>query len=299
MRTTDRKPAFGQRFFIVSSRAASHAPPRAPRALPRDGVLQPIELLIGTFWLRPYVFAFLAAFLVIALAEIGPRRTAVWTLVGFAVAFACEYSSTRSGFPFGLYHYLDGETRHRELWISNVPFMDSLSFVFLSFVSWATARRILGVDAREETRGAVAGRPAVLALGAALMVGIDLICDPVSLRGDRWFLGKIYYYEYPGLFFGIPLTNFVGWAFVALAVLVTMAGLERRGWLGGRPLGPLPRAALWAPAFYAGIVLFNVAIAFYVDLPAAGLLGLAIVAAVALALRGRQLVREPGLEQAG
>lgn len=260
-----------------------------------------IELLIGTFWLRPYVFGFLAAFLVIALSEIGPRRAAVWATIGFTVAFVCEYSSTRSGFPFGLYHYLDAGTRQRELWLSNVPFMDSLSFVFLSFVSWATARRLLGTTAQEEVSGEIAWRPAVLVLGAALMVGIDLICDPVSLRGDRWFLGKIYYYEHPGIFFGIPLTNYLGWAFVALSVLGVMAGLERRGWLGGRPLGPLPHAALWAPALYAAIVLFNVAIAFYVELPAVGLLGLTIVAALGLglALRRSEGACEPGLEQAG
>ena len=271
------------------------------RARSWDEALHTIELLIGTFWLRPYVFGFLAAFLVIALSEIGPRRTAVWTAIGFAVAFVCEYSSTRNGFPFGLYHYLDAGTRDRELWLSNVPFMDSLSFVFLSFVSWATARRLLGTTAQEEVSGEIAWRPAVLVLGAALMVGIDLVCDPVSLRGDRWFLGKIYYYEHPGIFFGIPLTNYLGWAFVALSVLGVMAGLERRGWLGGRPLGPLPHAALWAPALYAAIVLFNVAIAFYVELPAVGLLGLAIVAALGLglALRRSEGASEPGLEQAG
>ncbi len=271
------------------------------RARSWDEALHTIELLIGTFWLRPYVFGFLAAFLVIALSEIGPRRAAVWAAIGFAVAFVCEYSSTRNGFPFGLYHYLDSETRDRELWLSNVPFMDSLSFVFLSFVSWATARRLLGTTAHEEVSGEIAWRPAVLVLGAVLMVGIDLICDPVSLRGDRWFLGKIYYYEHPGIFFGIPLTNYLGWAFVALSVLGVMAGLERRGWLGGRPLGPLPHAALWAPALYAAIVLFNVAIAFYVELPAVGLLGLAIVAALGLglALRRSEGACEPGLEQAG
>jgi len=271
------------------------------RARSWDEALHTIELLIGTFWLRPYVFGFLAAFLVIALSEIGPRRAAVWAAIGFAVAFVCEYSSTRNGFPFGLYHYLDSGTRDRELWLSNVPFMDSLSFVFLSFVSWATARRLLGTTTQEEGSGEIAWRPAVLVLGAVLMVGIDLICDPVSLRGDRWFLGKIYYYEHPGIFFGIPLTNYLGWAFVALSVLGVMAGLERRGWLGGRPLGPLPHAALWAPALYAAIVLFNVAIAFYVELPAVGLLGLAIVAALGLglALRRSEGACEPGLEQAG
>jgi putative membrane protein len=260
--------------------------------VPWDEALDTTLLLIGTFWLRPYVFGFLAAFLLIALAEIGPRRTAVWTAVGFVVAFVCEYSSTRNGFPFGLYHYLDAATRDRELWLANVPFMDSLSFVFLSFVSWATARRILGATPREDESGEISWRPAVLILGAALMVAIDLVCDPVSLRGDRWFLGQIYYYEYPGIFFGIPLTNFLGWAFVALAVLATMAGLERFGLLGGRPLLRLPRPSLWAPGLYVAIVLFNVALAFWVELPAVGLLGLAIVAAVGAAVAARS--RQPG-----
>lgn len=269
-------------------------------ASPWDSALQTVELLVGTFWLRPYVFGFLAAFLVIALSEIGLRRTFTWMGVGFMVALLCELSSTRNGFPFGLYHYLDAATRDRELWISNVPFMDSLSFVFLSFVSWATARRLVGVSEREEASGRIAWRPGVLALGVALMVAIDLVCDPVSLVGDRWFLGKIYYYEYPGVFFGIPLTNFLGWTFVASVVLIVMAGLERVGAFGGRPLRLLPRAPLWAPGLYVTIVLFNAAIAFYVALPAVGVLGLAIAGSVAgsLALRGVAVGDQPGLEQA-
>ncbi len=263
--------------------------------------LDTISLLVGTFWLRPYVFAFLAAFLVIALSEIGLRRTLAWMGVGFGVAFACEYSSTRNGFPFGLYHYLDAATRDRELWISNVPFMDSLSFVFLSFVSWATARRLLGTSAEEEASGAILFRPRVVALGALLMVAIDLVCDPVSLRGDRWFLGQIYYYAHPGAFFGVPVSNFFGWAFVAATILLAMMGLERAGALGGRPLGPLPGAVLLAPFLYAGIVLFNVAVAFYVDLPAVGLLGVGIVATVGAALAARLSAGAgaPRLERAG
>jgi hypothetical protein len=62
------------------------------------------------------------------------------------IAFACEYSSTRNGFPFGLYHYFD-ETRTRELWISNVPFWDSLSFVFLSYFSLVLAGGLLALYA--------------------------------------------------------------------------------------------------------------------------------------------------------
>ncbi len=241
-----------------------------------------VELLFETVLLRPYVFCFLAAFLAIAFAEVGPRRACVWTVLGYGVAFACEYSSTRNGFPFGLYHYLDAATRDRELWISNVPFMDSLSFVFLSFVSWATARRLLG--ALPDPRGRIVMTPATLALGTALMVAIDLVCDPIALRGDRWFLGQLYYYAYPGAFFGIPLTNYLGWAFVGAAVFLVMGALERAGWLGGRPLHALPAPRLAAPLFYAGIVLFNVAVAFRIDLAPVGWLGLALVGAVAAAL---------------
>jgi putative membrane protein len=239
-----------------------------------------LDLLVGTVGLRPYVFAFLAAFLSIALAEIGPWRTLVWTVLGYAIAFACEWSSTRNGFPFGLYHYLDAATRGRELWISNVPFMDSLSFVFLSFVSFSTARRLLRAPARPD--GRVEGGAAVIALAAVLMTAIDLVCDPVSLRGDRWFLGRIYYYAEPGAFFGVPLSNFVGWTLLAVFIVGAMRGLERVGVLRGAPLYALPRPELFAPGLYLGIVLFNAAIAFWIGLAPLGWLGLAIAGGVAL-----------------
>ena len=47
--------------------------------------------------------------------------------------------------------YFD-ETRTRELWISNVPFWDSLSFVFLSYFSLALAAALLS-PAAERARG--------------------------------------------------------------------------------------------------------------------------------------------------
>jgi len=259
--------------------------------------VETLDLLLGTLWLRPYVFAFLGAFLVIALSEIGLQRTLVWIVVGFAIAFACEWSSTRNGFPFGLYHYLD-VTRGRELWISNVPFFDSLSFVFLSFVSWAGARRLLGEPV--DGSGRVSGGATTIALAALLMVGIDLVCDPVSVRGDEWFLGRIFYYATPGAFFGVPVSNFLGWGFVALAIIGTMRGLEALGVLGGRPLYALPFAELLAPAFYVGIVLFNVAIAFWIGLVPPALLGLAIAGAVVAATLRRvaPALAPPGLREA-
>lgn len=261
--------------------------------------MEEIGLLAKTFVLRPYVFVFLLLHTVIALREVGIARTLVWGVIAYAVAFACEWSSIHVGFPFGLYHYFEAPTHDLELWIAGVPFMDSLSFVFLSFTSYATARRLLGRG--PEPRGRIEGDAGLVLLAALLMTAIDLVCDPVSLQGDRWFLGRLYDYAQRGAFFGIPLSNFAGWMFVAALTISILATLERVGWLAGEPrFVDAARSGAWAPALWTSIVLFNVAIAFFIELPAVAALGLLFVGVVAarflrLAASG---AAQPRLEQA-
>ncbi|SVD15066.1 uncharacterized protein METZ01_LOCUS367920, partial [marine metagenome] len=96
------------------------------------------SLLVGTIILRPYVFVFLAIYLTIAILNMGFVRSIVFTLLAYTIAFISEYSSTRIGFPYGFYEYIE-TTRNQELWISNVPFMDSLSYSFLSYVAYTMA----------------------------------------------------------------------------------------------------------------------------------------------------------------
>src|SRR5262245_66291678 len=78
-----------------------------------------VRLLIGTIQLRPYVFIFFAIYLVIAVTTIGLKRTAIFTVLAYAIAFVSEYSSSHgdSGIPFGVYRYIQS-TRDRELWIA-------------------------------------------------------------------------------------------------------------------------------------------------------------------------------------
>ena len=65
-------------------------------------------LLFKTILLRPYVFAFLAAFLVSAIALIGWPRTWRFWLISWITAFVCEFSSTRNGIPFEIAIVLAG-----------------------------------------------------------------------------------------------------------------------------------------------------------------------------------------------
>jgi uncharacterized membrane protein len=134
-----------------------------------------MDLLLGTLALRPYVFAFLGCFLAAGALDLGWRRTLLFGTWVWPLAWLSEFSSTRIGVPFGLYHYT-GLTRGRELFLADVPLMDPLSFTFLAYASFCVARAALGRRA---------GPWRLALLGGVLMMLLDVVIDPVAVRGER------------------------------------------------------------------------------------------------------------------
>jgi putative membrane protein len=206
------------------------------------------NLLIGTIIYRPYVYVFFLCFLLFALRHLRWKGTLIYLLAAYLIAFLSEFSATRNGFPFGYYVYLD-ETRSRELWISNVPFWDSLSFVFLSYFSWIVAGALRNPQAPTKT---LFQWPTAI-LGGFLMLLLDVVIDPIALRGDRWFLGRIYEYPGGGAYFGVTLSNFAGWFIVGTVTLLLIQWLLRKRelrscWTSG------------ALAAYAAVFVFNLAV---------------------------------------
>ena len=163
-----------------------------------------MDIVIGTLALRPYVIVFLASYLVLGARDLGWRSTLVFGGWVWCVAWVSEFSSTRTGVPFGLYTYT-GATRGQELFIADVPFMDALSFTFLAYAAFCLARGCLG---------RTASPLALTVLGGAFMMLLDVVIDPLAVRGERWFLGHIFWYAESGIYFGVPLSNFAGWLFV-------------------------------------------------------------------------------------
>src|ERR1700730_4339492 len=232
-----------------------------------------MHLLLSTIALRPYVFIFLASFLFISISNFGLRTTMLFTAITYIVALACEWSSVHNGFPFGLYHYMEA-TGGREIWIFGVPFMDSLSFTFLSFASYTLALLVSsplfkhGIDLRLLDTRDIRRAPRVWLMAALFMVMIDLVVDPLSVLGDRWFLGKIFWYDPPGPHFGVPITNYLGWYFVAAVTIPVFQFLDAKLNHGEvKPAGvtlPAPSRGLMGPALYAGIASFGIAILFII-----------------------------------
>jgi putative membrane protein len=241
------------------------------------------------------VFGFLLLHLAGASALLGWRRTAAFTLITWGVALAAEHSSIRTGIPFGWYYYIP-RTADRELWIAGVPFFDSLSFSFLLVASYGLAWFLLAGSSRcnfefrisnfeFRTAQSAMGNPQSemfcsgvrprlgwaphLILTSMLFVLIDVVIDPVALRGDRWFLGQIYGYPEPGLYFGVPLANFLGWGVVGVTATALYQLLESR--LAGRTavgerrspelgIGRFGGRAALCPGLYFIVLAFNLAI---------------------------------------
>jgi uncharacterized membrane protein len=243
-----------------------------------------LGLLVGTVWLRPYVFIFLGAYLVIATWHLGAGRAAAFVVLGYIISWGAEFCSIHFGFPFGEYLYIPA-TLHQELWVAGVPFMDSLSYVFLAYASYALALVALTPGGWEQGSYSLKGEAAMqgswrpLLLGAVLMVSLDIVIDPLALRGYRWFLGQIYGYPEGGAYFGITLSNFGGWFLVALVLIRVLQLLITRTpsspyWDLGRLR--FPSQPLLGPAFYLGILGFNLAMTFWIGETCLGWVGVFI-----------------------
>jgi putative membrane protein len=231
--------------------------------------METLQLLWGTLLLRPYVFLFLGVALVAAAAEQGLRRALRFAGIVWGTAFLAEFASTRIGVPFGYYEYT-GATRGQELFLSNVPVMDSLSFIFLAYAAAGLARlyrapRGRGLTAWREGVPPLfpaRGTAGAVLLGAVLFMLADVVIDPVALQGERWFLGQIYRYPGGGLYFGVPLANFAGWFLVGLVGLGLNAWCDRRAGCPAPPdwAGQWPYRGLYGPALLGLVLAFNLAV---------------------------------------
>jgi Carotenoid biosynthesis protein len=238
-----------------------------------------MHLLLSTIALRPYVFVFLASFLFVSIVNFGLRTTLLFAVLTYGVGISAEYSSIHNGFPFGLYHYIES-TRGREIWVLGIPFFDSISYTFLAFASYTVALLLCsplyrrGWDLRILDTWRIRRSVRVWLMAALFMVMIDAAIDPLSVMGERWFLGRIFWYDPPGPHFGVPISNYLGWYLVAAVSVMLFQALDFQfNHARGRPLGTVPMLAsraLWGPALYSGIVTFGITMLFVIHAPEIG-----------------------------
>lgn len=251
-----------------------------------------LAVLLGGFWLArstglgsggsPYGFratAFAVVAAAFALSHAWASRGARFALRFFGVAIATslvtELAGVKTGLVFGAYAYApDFGAKILGL----VPLIIPLIWFSISYLAFATTGLAFAA-----TTGAVLARnvagpaaPRNSALSAAWLLGYDLVADPNHVFRGGWS------YAGGGFFYGVPLRNFVAWYVIGLAMFWV---LERNGRGRDTALVTTPFHAALGALAYVGIMLHESLFAFLVaGLPAAGAVGLALVAVTAVLL---------------
>jgi uncharacterized membrane protein len=227
-------------------------------------------LLLHTVMLRPYVFVFFIVYFFGCSMHLGVKRAFFFCITGYLISWISEYSSIHNGIPYGVYYYIE-QTKGQEIWVFGVPLMDSMSYVFLAYAGYSMALMIIspvyyskkGIYFLETKK--IRDSLFIRVLGAFFFVYLDIIIDPVALRGDKWFLGRIYGYPEGGVYFGIPISNFIGWLIVGFLLVYALQKIDRyldtkgiKDYHGHR----YSWRHLIGPSLYIGVLVFNLAITF-------------------------------------
>jgi len=122
----------------------------------------------------------------------------VFLVLCLAISNIMENLGVMTGFPFGPYHYTDAIGPL----LFKVPLLIGPGYFGVSYVSWTLANVLLDTDHRRDALATVA----VPIVATFIVVGWDVCLDPGSST-----IAKIWIWEKGGGYFGVPLTNFLGW----------------------------------------------------------------------------------------
>ena len=116
-----------------------------------------------------------------------------------AAAYLAEFLGSKTGFPFGEYHY----TSLLQPQLAGVPLLIPLAWFMMLPPAWAVAQVIVG----DRSRG-------LFALVSALaFTAWDLFLDPQMVAWGLWV-----WQDSTGGYFGIPLQNYAGWLLISFLI---------------------------------------------------------------------------------
>ena len=134
----------------------------------------------------------------------------VFLVLCLGISNVMENLGVMTGFPFGPYHYTD--VLGPKLFL--VPLLIGPAYFGTGYLSWVLANVLLGTDRRRDAPATV-GVPVVATF---IMVGWDVCLDPGSST-----IARIWIWEKGGGYFGVPLTNFLGWCLTVFLFMQAFA----------------------------------------------------------------------------
>jgi putative membrane protein len=215
-------------------------------------------------------------------AHLGNARALIVFATSFTLSLSAELTGTATGFPFGAYAYTD-QLGYKIAGL--VPFNIPTSWFYMLVASLAICGRVLPArdDGRSKWWWAL--------VGGLVLTAWDVSMDPAMVKTTHWLwrvpdlssTSALSQFIGTPVYFGMPLTNWLGWLLTGVLVArVMLALVPPTTW--ARELSP-SRLPL---ALYAVNGLLPLAICFAQDMVLAGVLGtIAMGVPLVAALRSR------------
>lgn len=198
---------------------------------------------------------------------LGSKKTVVFFAIAWSFGLVSEALGAARGLIFGPYYY-----NVPKFFFGLVPFKTPIAWAVIIYVAYAlTNQFVFGAigdrPSLKLTRLNAAGLIIVAsAIGGMIAMNLDMIIDPVSVSGQDpgwvWVGG--------GPFFGIPVSNFIGWFFVTFFAVLLFRFYEL---LKSEPLEGARSIDVYIPVIYLAYFLVEVSVAIQIGHPEFVLIG--------------------------
>jgi len=142
-----------------------------------------------------------AFFLVSAIGYFKKNELLAFAVICFIISNLFENTSVLYGFPFGKFHH--SEVTGPRLF--NIPWLATPTYMAMGYVSWMVTQVILGRQKRSSWSRDIFSTPLV----AAFVFSSWDFCNDAVFHT----VNKAFFYHHPGPWFGVPVSNFLGWLF--------------------------------------------------------------------------------------
>jgi uncharacterized membrane protein len=212
----------------------------------------PMLVIIALHIFPPIVFALIHGVMLYR-----PRDILIFSTLCLVIGNSFENLSILTGFPFGRYYFTDVMGPK----LFHVPILLGLAYLGMGYLSWTLGRVILGGMRSPLTGPRVVTLPLVAGF---IMVAWDLSMDPVwSTVEHAWI------WLHGGAYFGVPVTNFLGW-YLTVYVIYQLFALYLRG-VPTRSDPLSPRYWQLAVVFYGISAAGNILLAIPEAIPGTGI----------------------------
>ena len=211
-----------------------------------------IELVLGELYsdliLTVLHLVLLVSFALLhATLRYGAKGAAAFAVICLVVSNVFENVGVATGFPFGPYFYTDALGPK----LLYVPLLIGPAYLGVGYLAWVMGTILVGDVKRGADLGSTFATPFIAAF---IMVLWDLCMDPAASTVGKWWI-----WEQGGGFFGVPLSNYLGW-FLTVYVFMQIFALYLRA-RGPEPEAPQPKGY-----FVQAIVMYAlVALVFVLD----------------------------------